>query len=93
MPLAIDTLETASKLPSVLMSHSSYPMTTVTVSPKFQVAIPQRIREAIGLRSGDKARVIYHRYRIEIIPVRQLRDLRGHLRGIDTSFTREGDRT
>jgi AbrB family looped-hinge helix DNA binding protein len=67
-------------------------MNTVTISPKFQVVIPQRVREAMGLRSGDKARVIAHRDRIEIVPVRPVRALRGYLKGIDTSFTREGDR-
>ena len=67
-------------------------MNTVTISPKFQVVIPQRIREAMGLRSGEKAHVIPYRNRIEIIPVRNIRELRGYLKGIDTSFTRESDR-
>ena len=56
-------------------------METVTISPKFQVVIPQRVREAIGLRSGDKARVIPYRNRIEIVPVRPIRALRGYLKG------------
>jgi AbrB family looped-hinge helix DNA binding protein len=67
-------------------------MSTVTISPKFQVVIPQNIREAMGLRSGEKAQVISFRNRIEIIPLRDIRKLRGYLKGIDTSFTREGDR-
>jgi len=67
-------------------------MNTVTISPKFQVVIPQRVREAMGLRSGDKARVISFRNRIEIIPVRDVRQLRGYLKGIKTDFVREGDR-
>jgi AbrB family looped-hinge helix DNA binding protein len=67
-------------------------METVTISPKFQVVIPQRIREAMGLRSGEKAKVVSFRNRIEIIPIRDIRKLRGSLKGIDTSFEREGDR-
>ena len=67
-------------------------METVTISPKFQVVIPQRIREAMGLRSGEKAKVVSFRNRIEIIPMRDIRKLRGYLKGIDTSFEREGDR-
>jgi AbrB family looped-hinge helix DNA binding protein len=67
-------------------------METVTISPKFQVVIPQRIREAMGLRSGEKAHVIPFRDRIEIIPVRDVRKLRGFLKGIDTSFARQADR-
>lgn len=67
-------------------------METVTISPKFQVVIPLRIREAMGIRSGEKAHVIPYRNRIEIIPVRDIRKLRGFLKGIDTSFAREDDR-
>ena len=67
-------------------------METVTISPKFQVVIPQRIREAMGLRSGEKAKVVSFRNRIEIIPMRKVRSLRGYLKGIDTSFERDGDR-
>ncbi|MFM8880055.1 MAG: AbrB/MazE/SpoVT family DNA-binding domain-containing protein [Verrucomicrobiota bacterium] len=67
-------------------------METVTISPKFQVVIPQRIREAMGLRSGEKAKVVSFRNRIEIIPMRDIRKLRGYLKGIDTSFERDGDR-
>jgi AbrB family looped-hinge helix DNA binding protein len=67
-------------------------MNTVTISSKFQVVIPQRVREALGLRSGEKAQVIPFRNRIEIIPVREARKLRGYLKGIDTSFVRQGDR-
>ncbi|HRG54881.1 MAG TPA: AbrB/MazE/SpoVT family DNA-binding domain-containing protein [Lacunisphaera sp.] len=67
-------------------------METVTISQKFQVVIPQSIREAMGIRSGEKAYVIPYRNRIEIIPVRDVRKLRGSLKGIDTSFERAGDR-
>ena len=67
-------------------------MQTVTISPKFQVVIPQRVREAMGLRSGEKAHVISFRNRIEIIPLRDIRTLRGYLKGIDTSFARDADR-
>ncbi len=67
-------------------------METVTISSKFQVVIPLRIREAMGIRSGEKAHVIPYRNRIEIIPVRSVRKLRGFLKGIDTSFERNSDR-
>lgn len=67
-------------------------METVTISHKFQIVIPPRIREAIGLRSGEKARMLSFRNRIEVIPVRDIRSLCGYLRGIDTSFVRGDDR-
>lgn len=67
-------------------------MDTVTISPKFQVVIPQKIRESMGLRSGEKAHVIPFRNRIEIVPVRDVRKLRGYLKGINTTVARDGDR-
>ena len=72
--------------------HTVGPMETVTISPKFQIVIPQRIRESMGLRSGEKAHVLAFRNRIEVFPIRDVRALRGYLKGIDTSVVREGDR-
>ena len=63
-------------------------METVTISPKFQVVIPRRVREPMGLRSGEKARVLCFRNRIEIIPIRDVRSLRGYLKGVDTKVVR-----
>jgi len=67
-------------------------METVTISPRFQIVIPQQIRESMRLRSGGKAHVLAFRNRIEVIPIRDVRALRGYLKGIDTSVVREGDR-
>jgi AbrB family looped-hinge helix DNA binding protein len=67
-------------------------MTTVTVSPKFQVVIPLAIREALGIRPGQKVQAIQYHDRIELIPVRPMRKARGMLKGIDTSVPRDNDR-
>lgn len=67
-------------------------METATISSSFQIVIPQKIRESIGLRSGEKVQVFPFRNRIEIIPVRDRRNLRGYLHGIDTMIVRDGDR-
>ena len=67
-------------------------MSVVTVSPKFQVVIPQAIREAMGLEPGQKVQALQYLDRIEFIPVKPLKALRGFLRGIDTSVPRERDR-
>ena len=66
--------------------------TVVTVSPKFQVVIPQAIREALGIRPGQKIQAIQYGDRIELIPVQSMRKARGMLRGIDTSVPRNDDR-
>ena len=67
-------------------------MQTVTVSPKFQVVIPKEIRDALQLKPGQKMRVIEYDGRIELIPDRDISELRGFLRGIDTRIEREKDR-
>ncbi|MFN2397229.1 MAG: AbrB/MazE/SpoVT family DNA-binding domain-containing protein [Gemmatimonadaceae bacterium] len=67
-------------------------MDIVTVSPKFQVVIPRAIREALGLRPGQKVQALHYRNRIEFIPVRSLRSMRGFLKGIDTTVPRDRDR-
>ena len=67
-------------------------MQAVTVSPKFQVVIPQAVRRALGLVPGVKLQVVHFENRIELMPVRSSKSLRGSLRGIDTSVPRERDR-
>ena len=67
-------------------------MDTVTVSPKYQVVIPKRIRDRLKLRPGQKIQAILYEDRIELVPVRPARKLKGFLKGIDTDVPREGDR-
>jgi AbrB family looped-hinge helix DNA binding protein len=67
-------------------------MDTVTLSPKYQVVIPLAVREALGLTPGEKLRVIAHDGRVEFVPVRRMRTMRGFLAGIDTAIVREPDR-
>jgi len=64
----------------------------VTVSPKFQVVIPRMVRESLGLRPGQKMQVIEYEGRIEFIPEKDIAELRGFLKGINTEFEREEDR-
>lgn len=68
-------------------------METVTISPKFQVVIPKGIRTRLKLRAGQKIQALVYQDRIELVPVRPVRQLKGFLRGIDTSVPREQDRT
>lgn len=64
-------------------------MNAVTISPKFQVVIPKEIREQLNLVPGQKVQAIAYGERIEFIPVRPASELRGMLRGMDTSFERD----
>ena len=67
-------------------------METVTVSPKFQVVIPREVRSTLGVRPGQKIKVILYDNRIELIPLKPIKETRGFLRGIDTTVDREPDR-
>lgn len=67
-------------------------MQVVTVSPKYQIVIPKAVREALDLQPGQKIQVVEYDGRIELIPERDIKDLRGFLKGIDTAFNREDDR-
>ncbi len=67
-------------------------MVTVTVSPKFQVVIPKDIRNELELKPGQKLQIINYGDRIEFVPIKDIKKLKGFLRGIDTSVEREKDR-
>jgi len=67
-------------------------MQSVTVSPKYQVVIPKTVRESMNLRPGQKMQVVEYDGRIELIPERDIQELRGFLKGINTECKREKDR-
>ena len=67
-------------------------MNAVAISPKFQVVIPKNIREILHLVAGQKIQIIPYEGRIEMIPECRIADMRGFLKGIDTTLEREGDR-
>ena len=67
-------------------------METVTISPKYQVVIPSRVRKSLGVKPGQKVKVILYDNRIEMIPVKPIKEARGFLQGLDTSVEREPDR-
>jgi AbrB family looped-hinge helix DNA binding protein len=66
-------------------------METVTISPKFQVVIPKRIRERLDLHPGQKIQAIQYGDRVELVPMRPIEQMRGFLRGIETDVPREDD--
>lgn len=52
-------------------------MTSITVSPKYQVVIPKEIRESTGIVSGQKIQILTYQNRIEIIPIKPMKKMRG----------------
>ena len=67
-------------------------METVKVSPKFQVVIPRKVREQLSIRPGQRVQVFLYEDRIEFIPLKPMKQMRGFLKGIDTTVGREKDR-
>ena len=67
-------------------------MLTVTVSPKFQVVIPSKVRKSLDIQAGQKVQVFMYENRIEMVLVRPIQEMRGFLKGIDTAIEREPDR-
>ena len=68
------------------------PMETVTISHRFQVVLPKKIRNSLKLRPGQKLTALSYESRIELVPVRPVRTMKGFLRGIDTDVVRDRDR-
>jgi AbrB family looped-hinge helix DNA binding protein len=67
-------------------------MPAVTVSPKYQIVIPKAVREKYSLRPGDKVEVIELDGRIELVPIRPVKALKGFIKGLKNTFERESDR-
>ncbi len=66
-------------------------MESVTVSPKFQIVIPQKVRKLLGLQPGQKMRVIAYDNQVVLIAVRPIHQARGALKGMDTDVQREDE--
>jgi AbrB family looped-hinge helix DNA binding protein len=67
-------------------------MSAVTVSPKYQVVIPKGVRESLKIAPGQMVQVIAYNSRIELVPVKPLKRMRGFLKGIETEVRRGPDR-
>ena len=67
-------------------------MSTVTISPKFQIVIPKEVRESLSLAPGDRIEMIRLDGRIELVPIRPVKELRGLGKGLKNNFKREADR-
>jgi AbrB family looped-hinge helix DNA binding protein len=64
-------------------------MDIVTLSSKYQIVIPRRIRERVGLKPGTKLQVISFDDRMELVPLRPMREMKGFLKGLDSTFQRD----
>ncbi|MBL0173917.1 MAG: AbrB/MazE/SpoVT family DNA-binding domain-containing protein [Ignavibacteria bacterium] len=67
-------------------------MDSVTLSSKYQMVIPKSVREQMVLEPGQRFQVFVREDRIELVPVRDMKKMRGFLKGIRTDVPREADR-
>ncbi len=66
-------------------------MQIVTISPKYQVVIPKEIRELLHLVPGEKLHVFHYQNRLEFMPIKDVKKMRGFLKGMDTTIERDKD--
>ena len=64
-------------------------MDTVTISSKYQIVIPRAIREKWNVKPGQKVRLIVFGNHLEVVPVRDIREARGFLKGMSSDIERE----
>jgi AbrB family looped-hinge helix DNA binding protein len=64
-------------------------METVTVSKKYQVVIPEKLRKKSGIKPGDKMVAITKHGIIQYIPIRPLKETEGIIPGLDTKDLRD----
>lgn len=67
-------------------------MKTITISPKYQIVIPKEVRKELKLKPGQKLQVIQAEDRIEYIILKNIKDARGFLKGMNSDILREEDR-
>ena len=66
-------------------------MGEVTISSKFQIVIPREVRKQLGLKAGQKLKVVVKGQVISLVPEVPLSEMRGFLKGMGTSGIREDE--
>ena len=64
-------------------------MTTVTISSKFQVVIPENVRSRMKLQPGQKVVVVEKDGVVHLIPQKPMKDMRGMAKGVKAETIRE----
>jgi AbrB family looped-hinge helix DNA binding protein len=67
-------------------------MYAMTISSKFQIAIPRQIRELLSLSAGQKLEAVCLGGHLELVPIKPMKEMRGFLKGMDSQLEREEDR-
>jgi AbrB family looped-hinge helix DNA binding protein len=67
-------------------------MNNVKVSTKYQIVIPKKVRNLTNIKPGMELELIAFNDRIELIPLRPIKKIKGILKGMDTNIIRDKDR-
>ncbi len=66
-------------------------MTALKVSPEYQIVIPKGVCETMGVRPGQKIRLIRFGDQIRLVPVRPIEEMRGWLKGVNVTIERDDE--
>ena len=64
-------------------------MESVTVTSKYQVIIPEKVRKDAGIKPGDKMAVIVKHNIIHYVPIRPIEETKGIAHGLDQRDLRD----
>lgn len=64
-------------------------MQTATISSKFQICIPKKIRDELQIEPGQEFIFIAKGDCLELVPQRSIKDMRGILKGTNTKNIRD----
>lgn len=64
-------------------------MYIATISSKFQISVPKKIREQLHIKPGQQFIFIAKGECLELVPKRNIKDMRGILAGTNTKNTRD----
>lgn len=64
-------------------------MDIATLSSKYQILIPKMIRDELDLKAGQQFTFVVKANLIQLVPQKNIHDLRGRFKGEDTSEIRD----
>lgn len=64
-------------------------MKPIKISPKFQIVIPQGIREQLHLKAGQQLMPVVSHNKLQFLIVKDIKNYQGALKGIEFSSVRE----
>jgi AbrB family looped-hinge helix DNA binding protein len=66
-------------------------MYIATISSKFQISVPKKLREQLDIKPGQQFIFIAKGNCLELVPKRTIKELRGLLKGANTKNIRDRD--